>query len=398
MVQEENKSSGRKGVLILGGGSYQVPAIVRAKKLGLYVACVDMNPNCPGARLADDFFCVSTRDIKGVLRVASELYKKGALDGVFTIATDVTLTLASVAERYALVGPSVEVARRCTHKGLMKEAFKKAGVPTPAFDIAMSPREGLRVAAKIGFPVVLKPADNSGARGVSVVFETKQFKKAFKLAKRFSYCGEVIVEEFVPGPEFSCDALVYKGKITILDLADRLMAFPPNFIEIGHTVPSRFPKGIQKKLIETAMAGIEALGMDNCGMNCDLKLSPKGPVLLEMACRLSGDRNASDTIPLAMGVDPVREGIKMAVGDVPQIAPRPVGVAMLRTVFPVRPVSPRRISLVKSLPGVWDIEIRGLYKKAPGDNPSRPGYVITYGKTYRQALHAFFNALKFLNL
>jgi len=149
----------------------------------------------------------------------------------------------------------------------------------------------------------------------------EEFQAAAEDALRFSRSGRAIAEAYMEGPEFSVDAIVYKGEITICGLADRFIFFPPYFIETGHTMPTCFPKDKQEALLETFRAGVHALGL--AGPECvgaakgDIKLTPKGPMIGEIAARLSGGYMSGWTYPYSSGVEPVRAAILVAAGRKP---------------------------------------------------------------------------------
>jgi len=134
----------------------------------------------------------------------------------------------------------------------------------------------------------VKPVDNMGGRGCRRADSLAELRAAVEAALAFSRSGRAIIEEFMDGPEFSADALVHRGEITLCGLADRHIRFPPCFVEMGHTMPSGVDSGTAARLLEVFYAGIRALGITNGAAKGDLKLTPKGPMVGEIAARLSG--------------------------------------------------------------------------------------------------------------
>jgi biotin carboxylase len=131
-----------------------------------------------------------------------------------------------------------------TNKVKMRKRLKEHGVPIPKFHEVWTIQDARDALDHLSFPLVMKPADNMGARGVIKVTNREELQAAFKHAKKYSPSGEIILEEYMPGPELSVDALSWDGKIFITGVADRLIEREPYFIEIGHTMPSSLPKEV----------------------------------------------------------------------------------------------------------------------------------------------------------
>ncbi|MBI9102140.1 MAG: ATP-grasp domain-containing protein [Spirochaetales bacterium] len=303
-----------KSVLILGGGVMQLPAIRIAKEMGWRIILADGNENVPGRELADFFEHVDLKDREGMVRAARKYFENGGLDGVFTAGTDFSATVAWVSESLGLPGIPYEVALKASSKGLMREAFALAGVPIPAFIELDRNESPARVLEKLSFPLVVKPVDNMGARGIRRIDNPDELDRAFKLAGEYSRSGKVIIEEFIVGPEFSLDALIEDGKVTICGIADRHIFFPPYFIEMGHTMPTCFDDSDVENICRVFKDGIKALGINRGAAKGDIKLSPDGPVVGEIAARLSGGFMSGWTFPYASGVEVTRGGLNLAVG------------------------------------------------------------------------------------
>jgi len=174
----------------------------------------------------------------------------------------------------------------------------------------------------LDFPVVIKPVDNMGSRGCRRVDCIEDFEEAAKAAIKFSRSGRAIVEAFMDGPEFSVDAIVYHGEITICGLADRHIYFPPYFIEMGHTMPTVIEKEKQEMLLETFNAGVHALGLADKGnigaAKGDMKFTQQGVMIGEIAARLSGGYMSGWTYPYSSGILPIKAAILAAMGQKPE--------------------------------------------------------------------------------
>jgi len=319
---KENK----KRILILGAGLMQGPAIRAAQELDCEVIAVDGNPNAVCAKEADKFFPIDLKDIPALIDLAKSL-KENGLHGVFTAATDFSVSVAAVAESCSLPGHSLEAARRASDKVLMRECFEKHGVPSPKFTHIFKNKidEAIQILKQkaIPFPLTVKPADNMGARGCRLVYSQDELRPSLEDAVNFSRSGKAIAEEFIDGEEFSLEALVINGEIFLNALADRHIFFPPYFVEMGHTIPSIKSKEECDELIRVFFLGIKALGLTNGAAKGDIFLRKADPkkngkrtaCVGEIAARLSGGYMSGWTVPYSSGFDVTKAAVKIALGE-----------------------------------------------------------------------------------
>src|SRR5882757_4854643 len=199
-----------KTLLILGAGKEQAAAIAAAKTKGIRTVVLDFNPKADGRALADEFHLVSTRDRDAILNFLAQY--KSRIDGVMTIASDIPHMVAIAAEALGVRHIPLPVAELCVHKLHMKERLRDADVNIPLFARIASLDDLKAFIAKAGFPIVIKPVDNSGARGVQRLTADMDIAAAFDYSRSFSYAGEVIAEKFVSGLQISTEGLLHDGK------------------------------------------------------------------------------------------------------------------------------------------------------------------------------------------
>ena len=379
----------RERIIILGAGVMQGPAIRIARELGLFAVVADGNPDAPCASMADQFAHIDLKDKEGIEAFARSLQKDGGLAGIMTAGTDFSATVAWVAERLGLPGIPYEAALNASDKARMRACFDKANLPSPAFTAIT--RDAALDDIALSFPLVVKPVDNMGGRGCRRVGTIEELDEAAADALRFSRSGRAIVEAFMDGPEFSVDAIVYHGEITICGLADRHIFFPPYFIEMGHTMPTDFPPQQQEALLETFCAGVRALGLagpESIGAaKGDIKLTPQGqgtlvPMIGEIAARLSGGYMSGWTYPYSSGVEPIRAAILAAVGRKPDgLMPLKNWTCAERAFISI-PGTVKAITGVetaRNLPHVRDLFLRaaeGGKVSFPQNNVSKCGNII----------------------
>jgi len=235
-----------------------------------------------------------------------------------THAVEIPHIVSRVAEKMKLPGLNSDVADKATNKLERIQCFKNKKIPSPTFEFADSEDECIAKAKKIGFPLVIKPIDSRGARGVIKVENLNEIRKKYKESILFSTKKTVLIEKYIEGSEISTEAIIINGKIVTTGFADRNYTnkekFKPYFIEDGHTVPSLLPKKIQKKVIEITESAIKSLGINWGVAKGDVILDGDEPKILEMAARTSGGRFCSDMVPLATGINIIKPLIQMSLG------------------------------------------------------------------------------------
>lgn len=371
----------KKRVLILGAGVMQGPAIRIAKRRGWEVVVADADPTAPCAGEADRFERVDLKDKESMEALARSLMgTAGGLAGVFTAGTDFSATVAWVAERLGLPGIPYEVALDASDKSRMRERFRAAGVPSP--DFVVRRRDEPFGPPPFAFPAVVKPVDNMGSRGCRRVDSESQLRSALDDAFRYSRSGRAIVEEYMEGPEFSVDSLMVDGNLVLCGLADRHIFFPPYFIEMGHTIPSALEPTAAGELLSVFERGVRALGIRTGAAKGDVKLTPKGPMIGEIAARLSGGYMSGWTYPLASGVEPTDAALSLAVGEQalglePKLSRTCAERAFISIPGTLREL--RGVDAARSAPGVAAFFLRaspGAKLRFPENNVSKCGNVI----------------------
>lgn len=319
----------KKHILILGGALMQKPAVLAARSLGCKITIADANPGVLCRPLCDRFEHADLKDTEKIVGLARRLSAEEGLDAVFTAGTDFSYAVSRAAEACGLPAHSPAAAKNASDKPLMRSCFKKAGVPSPRF-IEIGGQYGVSEdaaddkslndflhAAGLSFPLVVKPCDNMGARGCRLVRSREELRPALKDAVRYSRTGRAIVEEYMEGPEFSIDAFVFDGELTVTGFADRHIFFPPYFIEMGHTIPSCADDKSRLALFKTFADGVRSLGLSYGQAKADIKLTPSGPMIGEIAARLSGGYMSGWTYPYASDIDLTREAVRLALGEKP---------------------------------------------------------------------------------
>ena len=308
-------------VLLLGGGPDQCFIIATAKQMGLGTAVVDLNPHSPGFVSADCFATISTRDARAIIAYVEELISSGIdIRGVCVMGSDIPHIVSKVAGYFGWVGPSAQTATWATHKLAMKRRLSAGGIPVPRYLKVHSGQEILQVWRSWNCQqVVVKPVDQAGSRGVWCIGEERLADTAFMNAHAKSRSKEVMVEEFVKGPQVSTESILTAGCSATPGLVDRCYetteSYLPQIIENGGWYPSRLSREQKidiQCLVEKAAA---VLGVTEGVAKGDVVVCPdRGPMVIEMAARLSGGDFSESLIPLGCGVNYVEAALRVALG------------------------------------------------------------------------------------
>jgi biotin carboxylase len=400
-----------KTLLFVGGGIETLPAIEQAKDLGLHVVVSDASPSAPGFRVADDRLIASTYDIEATV-AAARTYNQTVrrLDGVICVASDIPQTVAAVADALGLPGIPLECARLASDKLAMKEKFSADGVPVPWFVPINSATELKSVAAQRATPLVIKPVDSRGARGVLQLKGDIDLDWAHEFSRCESPSGRVMVEEFLTGPQISTESIVLDGIAHTPGLADRnyemLEAFAPHIIENGGDLPTQLPEDVQQAIRDLIHKAAASMGVRSGVVKGDVVLSEGKPYLIELAARPSGGYLCTHEIPLSTGVDFVGAALRLALGDEVEPAdliPRYQRHISQRYLFP-KPGRVVRINGAEEAaqaPGVVFCQVRVKEGDVVGpvsSHPARAGLVMAMGSSRAEAMQRAQAAIRAIHI
>lgn len=286
----------KKSVLIFGVGELQKSIINRAKLMGLFVVGIDPCADAVCKDEVDAFEVVGGQDFEGTLAVA----KKYNISAVITAATDKPLVMmARIAKELGLRFYSEETAIWSTDKFQMKQRFMEGKIPCAKGRLISNAEE----AGDFYFPVIVKPRDNSGSRGVIFCKTIEELSNAIKEALQYSKLETVLVEEFIEGQEYSIEALHYDGKSEVIQFTEKTTTEFPYNVELGHIQPANLTDD-QHDAIREIISNIgKALKFENCPSHTELKINERGIFVIETSPRLGGDYITSTLIPLSTGIN-----------------------------------------------------------------------------------------------
>ena len=386
--------------MIIGASVLQLPAILKAKEMGLHVAVVDFNPRAIGIPYADKYYNASTMDEDAVLAAAEDYHP----DGIMTLATDMPMRgVSKASDKLHLHSINYETAVKATDKYDMIKAFKEHNVPSPWY-FAVDTLEEIKEHEKdVTFPCIIKPTDNAGSHGVAKVHSFQELLDNYEYAHQNSRHGKVIVEEYLDGPEVSVEVMVLDGEVHILQITDKITTEAPHFVEMGHTQPSQLPRTVQDAIRFVTDAACHAIGISTGPAHVEMKVTERGPVMIELGARMGGDNITTHLVPLSTGIDMVGSTIKVALGEQPDIVPTlHCGSAIRYFEVPFGTIkSIENVEEARHIPGVKQI----TFTKQVGElstpiqcSNDRIGFVIAQGATADEAIKACEDAMRLIKV
>lgn len=385
--------------MIIGAAEEHCLAIRAAQKLGLKVFVTDGNPTSPGFAEANAFAVASTYDYKATLQRAKEYIAQGGrIDGVMTLAADVPYTVAYVADKLGLPNIGISAALNASDKIRMKECFKSAKVPIPLYKKVKNRDHLFNAVEEFGLPIVVKPVDSRGARGVQLIKDVDKLLRAYEVAHSYSPSGRVMVEQYLDGPQISAEGFMVDGKAYIPAIFDRnyeyLDRFKPFIIENGGEMPSAYSKDYKHEIHAIMEQAALALGINTGVIKGDLVIHNGQIKVIEIAARLSGGFFGTVATPASCGVDLVRLNITLCLEstiDVDELEHKFEKAAAIRFAFP----EPGHVRSIKGLDKVLDdpfccyanVFVReGDILQPISNHPGRPAVVVAKGSDLDEAI------------
>lgn len=299
--------------MVVGAGFGQIPAIEKAKELGLKVVVTDKNPNAVGMKLADYSYPVDIIDKEGALDIA----KKHNISGVMTMQSDMPVpTIGYINDCLGLKGVSLLTANYCSNKIETRKRLKEFDCNQPNFEIVDNIEKTIDACENIGFPCVIKAPDSSGSRGVSKVYSEKDIKAAFDEAFRYTQQNFIIVEQFIEGLEFGAQTFSVDGKCELVLLHSDILSEPPYMIPIGHSFPfTEITEEEKNQAIKDVKKAVEVLGIINGPANVDFILNKKDNriKIIEIGARI-GATCLPELVKYHTGIDWVEQTILNCMG------------------------------------------------------------------------------------
>ncbi|PDT43706.1 hypothetical protein CO661_33700 [Sinorhizobium fredii] len=310
----------RRALIMVEGHRGSGPLFVHAaRRLGLHPITMSADPAQYDYLAAEgvEAIRVDTDDFDALVQECSRLGSKYGIAGITGFAGDdesVYATVGKLCRDFDLPGPNPESIERCRDKFAQRQLLAEAGVPIPAYRLALNATDVQRSAADIGLPVILKPAEGSGSIGVRLC------RSADELAEHTTYLlggkhvwrssPRILVEEFAQGPHYL--AAMMGNEVIGFGVAE--YGPPPQFVFRRLIFPAQLTDDQHECVAEVSLSCLQALGLGWGPANIEIRWTKRGPVVIEVNPRLAGAPEPQ-LIQLAYGVELIAEHIKLVIGD-----------------------------------------------------------------------------------
>lgn len=300
----------KKKIAIVGASYLQLPLVQKAKEMGIETHCFAWEEGAVCKNYCDYFYPISVTEKELIL----EKCKMIGIDGITTIATDLPMpTISFVAEKLNLVSNSIEVSKNATNKVLMRNQFLQNKVSSPRY-IKKNKDEVTTLPEYLKYPLIVKPVDRSGSRGVSRVTNKAELLEAIKLAMENSLCKEIVIEEYIEGKEVSVETISWQGKHYILAITDKITTGAPHFVEVEHHQPSILSEEVLLKIKEETIKALDSLAIYSGAGHTEIKIDEnETPYVIEVGARMGGDFIGSHLVKLSTGYDFLKGVIEVSL-------------------------------------------------------------------------------------
>ncbi|MET9567369.1 ATP-grasp domain-containing protein [Streptomyces tauricus] len=338
---------------------------------------------------ARNVLTAETNDIASLLPVVERLHEALGFDGVVTSCDYYLPTVARIAARLGLPGPTPEAVENACRKDTTRRVLGEAGVPGPRFAVCADRAAAEEAARELGFPLVVKPVDLCAGMFVRRVDDERELTEACRAIADFplNVRGQLrapvlLLEELLDGPEVSVETVSFAGTTHVVGVTDKGLGGAPAFIETGHMFPAGLAPADAEAAQDTAVQAIKALGLDSVVAHTEIRLTAAGPRVVEVNPRPAGNR-ITELIRHVTGLDLAAACVDVALDRTPDLRPRATGLHSAAVGFLVPDTEGTLESIegadqVRSAEGVLEVQLAepGRVVKAAGSNNEYLGHVM----------------------
>ena len=376
---------GSGNIVIIGANEFQYPLIMKAKEMGFRTHVFAWTAGDVGESAADVFYPISIIEKEQILEKCKEIQP----EAVVSIGSDLAaITVQYLSEKLGLNCNSARCIELSTNKYKMRQALSAGGVKCPGF-IRIQEGEKTDECSKLSFPVIVKPTDRSGSRGITRLEGPDGLEEALSAAWDNSFEHKAIVEEYIEGPEYSCECISFAGEHHFLQVTKKYTTGAPHYIETAQLEPSDLSDEEIERVKKEVFKALDALEITDGASHSEFKMDCSGnPRIIEIGARMGGDCIGSDLVMLSTGYDFVRMVIEVALGKAPRLEKiRTPMAAAIRFVFDERDTEVLS-SLERENPeAIWRrSEISDVRTGNVVDSSSRHGFYIVTADSRDKAM------------
>jgi biotin carboxylase len=381
--------------MILGANDEQTPLIAAAKARAIETVVIDANPANPGVGLADVYIQHDLMDAE----VCIALARQHRIDGVCTAVLSLGMrTVGAVAQALGLPGLREQSALYVTDKAAMRARLEAAGVPSVPYRLVRNTDEAVEAARAIGLPVVVKPPDGSGSRGVRVVYDADALPEAFADASAALRMADaapaVLIEACITGQEYGVNGFFFDGKTHLVTVRAKRLTDLPYRQELAYVYPPTLIAAEHDALAAYLTHSARALELEDVPFHADMMRDDSGAFrLIELGARLPGYALSYAFVPYATSLNTYDIVIDLALG-IPvsplNITPRPTAMVFLQPPSGVIEAIPDPVSLLSERVRVVQTQLKPgdtIVAVTDGTIAMRQGFIVATGGSAEEALH-----------
>lgn len=378
----------RPRVLVIGGR--RADQLATARNLGLHVTYVQRKAKLTSEQLrhCDQALMLNYDDIALLVSVVRAFHQVVPFRYAYSVAESGTVPAAHVVEALGLDGNSLRTSRLLHDKWLMRKRLAEVGLSVVPARLGSAASDIAEFASSYGLPLIVKPTDAAGSMHVKLVESSADISA---IAALFGQLGlqHFLIEQFLPGPEFSVEAVTLDNKHVPVAVTEKQVL--PNFVEVGHVVPARIPAVVANEVVQLVVRFLDAVGVRHGPTHTEVKLTPDGPRVVESHDRLGGDR-IPDLVKEAYGIDLLAASVSAGVGwpvRLPQAPPRKAAAIGFFVPEPGFVRAIEGVEAARRLPGVVRLRLEvgvGDRVHAIESSADRPGYVVVTAESPDSAL------------
>ncbi|RKM57834.1 ATP-grasp domain-containing protein [Butyrivibrio sp. CB08] len=362
---------------IIGASYLQNPLILEAKRMGLETHVFAWAAGDIGETTADYFYPISITEKEEILKKCQEI----GIDGICSIASDLAMVAVNyVADKMGLSGNSLACTLKSTNKFAMRNALSEKGVPCPKYVLADA---SVKLdSLDMEYPIIVKPTDRSGSRGVTKLMNKSGLMAAVSSARDVGFEKKAIVEEFIEGKEYSVECISFNGQHKLLAVTEKFTTGSPNFIETGHFEPAPIDDAGYDHVREVVFRALDALEIRNGASHSEIMINENGTIkVVEIGGRMGGDCIGSSLVSLTTGIDFVHAVIDVALGQAPTLTVgKKHNAAGIKFVFSKEDAEYCNHICEKYPDMIVEKEVEEITDRIVVDSSSRFGYFIVAGE------------------
>ncbi|MFA7078837.1 MAG: ATP-grasp domain-containing protein [Syntrophomonas sp.] len=372
-------------LVIIGAGEFQIGLVETARRLGYETHVFAWEEGAVCRFIADHFYPISIVDKERILKNTRGIEPVG----IVSIASDLAVpTVNYVANELGLVGNSNYSSLVSTNKYEMRKALSSRGISCSSF-VLVDNEFGLDE-VNMTYPLIVKPVDRSGSRGITKIIDERDLNSAIRTAITSSIKNQAILEEFFEGQEYSIEMISFQGVHYFLAITEKFTAGAPHFVEKMHLQPGRIKEYTLRKAIEIVKKALDALKIKNGASHSEIRINKDNEIMIiEIGARMGGDYIGSDLVKLTTGNDYLKMVIDIAVGKEPEfgLVNKSFGAALVRFIFNKEDLNIFQVIHKNHQDSLYKYDIKMITDHVVTDSSNRHGYFILHCRNAEECLH-----------